>query len=107
MSKIRIQLLNEKDAICDQFIVDLNGEDAEEEIDEGLIDGRDWFKGLKKIADMWFPYCSGKEDWAIEIEEDHKLNETMARWTGHIDNIRYLYLRNSDGSYILDKWSSF
>lgn len=75
MSKIRVQLLDEKDAVCDQFIVDLNGKDAMEEIDEGLVDGYDWFRGLKIIADMWFPYCTGKENWALEIRKNHETNE--------------------------------
>ncbi len=79
MSKIRVQLLNEKDAVCDQFIVDLNGKDAEEKIDEGLIDGHDWFTGLKIITDMWFPYCNGKEEWALEIKKDLEISEKKNR----------------------------
>lgn len=103
MSKIRVQLLDEKDVVCDQFIVDLNGEDAEEEIDEDLIDGYNWFRGLKIIADTWFPYCNDKESWALEIKKDLEISEKTDRWIGDINNVCYSYLRNSDGSYALDK----
>lgn len=41
MSKIRVQLLDEKDVVCDQFLIDLNGKGAMEKVDEGLIDGYD------------------------------------------------------------------
>jgi hypothetical protein len=104
MSKIRVQLLDEKDVVRDQFMVDLNGEGAMEKIDENLIDGYDWFKGLRIITGMWFPFCSSKEDWALQIKKDFDISEKMNQWRGNIDGISYLYLRNSDGSYTLEKW---
>jgi hypothetical protein len=104
MSKIRIQLLDENDVIRHQHIIDLNGRGAMEKIDEDLIDGNDWFNGLKIITKMWWPYCSGKESWAKEINKEHKLDESMARWTGYVNDTLYLYLKSLDGSYTLDKW---
>ncbi len=104
MSKIRVQLLDEKDKVHDQFVVDLNGDEAMERFDEGLIDGKNWFEGLKIIIDMWFPYCNDKEEWATEIRKDFDAGQKMNYWTGDIDKTSYLYLRNSDGTYTLNKW---